>query len=152
MRRGAGALRPAPIAAIEALRLLIVWANPDCAHWGWADVERDLEAILQGLRGVPRSHLQVEVLAGATVGALQGKLAAFRPHLLHFTGHGGYPDLDDPGDLAAPSLVLEGEPGGGCHAYLPAAPWRGSARVTGCAPWCSTAAGAGTAPTAWPRP
>ena len=48
-------------------------------------------------------------------------LEEWKPHVLHYAGHGAFPDLDDPaGDLSAPSLVLEGKhaPGIGLnHVY-----------------------------------
>jgi hypothetical protein len=47
-------------------------------------------------------------------------LEQWKPHVLHYAGHGAFPDLDDPGDLSAPSLVLEGKhaPGKRRYAYL----------------------------------
>ncbi len=91
VRRGTRALHPATIAAIGALRLLVVSANPNCAHWPDAAVYLDLEAIHTELRGVPASHLQIETLTGATRSALEARLAAFRPHLLHFAGQAVIP-------------------------------------------------------------
>jgi len=73
VRRGTRALHPATIAAIGALRLLVVSANPNCAHWPDAAVYLDLEAIHTELRGVPASHLQIETLTGATRSALEAR-------------------------------------------------------------------------------
>lgn len=111
-----------PAERIGALKVLVAWADPDCTHWGRVvGVETEIEGIRQATRGLPSSCLQLEVLPHATKETLRERLADFRPHVLHIASHGGFPVLDDPGDLLAPSLVLESAPGAGsCHTYLTA--------------------------------
>src|SRR5262249_35502512 len=91
--------------------------------WGnIAGLETEVAAILRSLDRLPRSHAEKCELAHATRESLGRMLAEWKPHVLHFAGHGGFPDLDDPeGDLDAPSLVLESAPEKKRrHAYLTA--------------------------------
>jgi hypothetical protein len=120
-----------PAAALErlgALRVLVVWANPGTATWPPVQgIEAEAASICHALDGLPRTHVEVRDLPHATRAALECRLREWRPHVLHFAGHGAFPGApDDPGDLAAPSLVLEGQhtPTQRRHDYLTAADLR----------------------------
>jgi hypothetical protein len=109
---------------IGALRVLIAWANPCTDVWPIiSGIGAEVISILNDLRGLPASHFQVHVLDHATKSKLAQVMREWRPHVLHYAGHGGFPGApDDPGDLKAPSLVLEGKhtPAGHCYDYLAA--------------------------------
>jgi WD40 repeat protein len=123
---------PAPPAAelerIGALRVLVAWANPDTSVWPPIQgIEAEAASIRHALIRLPRTHAEVRVLVHATRAELEPQLREWRPHVLHFAGHGGFPGApDDPGDLTAPSLVLEGKhtPARRRHDYLTAADLR----------------------------
>lgn len=102
---------------LGALRILIVWSNPASPQWPLiTGLEVEVSSILNDLRGLPASHCEVRVLARATRAELARVMRQWRPHVLHYAGHGGFPGApDDPGDLVAPSLVLEGKHGAQRH-------------------------------------
>jgi hypothetical protein len=118
--------RPEPPAArlerLGRLRVLVAWANP--ANEYWRDIiglEMEIASIRSALDRLPSTHAEVRMLAHATPAELRHVLEEWQPHVLHYAGHGAFPDLEDPaGDLSAPSLVLEGKhaPGQRRHAYL----------------------------------
>ncbi len=108
---------------IGALRVLIVWANPGCSHWSpISGVVTEISSILSKLGGLPNTHIEVRVVEHATKAELERVLREWRPHVLHFSGHGGFPQLDDPDNMPAPALVLEvkGKAKSRCHDYLTA--------------------------------
>jgi hypothetical protein len=95
---------------IGALKVLIVWANPCSPQWSSiSGVETEVASIFKSLSGLRNTHVEARVLPNATKAKLEREMRAWRPHVLHYSGHGGFPKLDDPGDLTAPSLVLEGK-------------------------------------------
>jgi hypothetical protein len=117
--------RPEPPAArlerLGRLRVLVAWANPAADPWlDIVGIELEVAAIRAALDRLPATHVEVRPLDHATPAGLRQALAEWKPHVLHFAGHGAFPDLDDAGDLSAPSLVLEGKhaPGKRRYAYL----------------------------------
>jgi WD40 repeat protein len=119
------ALPAAALVRLGALRVLVAWADPDTDTWPRIQgVEAEAASVRHALTRLPPTHAEVRVLAHATRAKLERVLREWRPHVLHFAGHGGFPGApDDPGDLAAPSLVLEGAhaPTQRRHDYLTAA-------------------------------
>jgi hypothetical protein len=96
------------------LKVLVAWANPgpceDGSGWGNIDgLAREVEAIGKALGDVGlRPLVEWKVLEQVNRASLQRELADWKPHVLHFAGHGAIPGgADDPGDLAEPALVLE---------------------------------------------
>ncbi|GEM_PF-1129219 len=121
VRQGPARLLDEPVRRIGALRVLIAWANP--ANGDWEDIpgiDNQAEAIHAALKRLPRSHCEVRILPHSTPSRLRTGIRDFRPQVLHFIGHGAYPDIGDPdGRVEAPSLVLESDavsPGG--HEYF----------------------------------
>jgi hypothetical protein len=108
--RQAGPQPPAAeLQRLGRLRVLVAWANPASATWpNISGVETEVAVLQSALGGLPDSHVEVRVLDHATPEKLEAVMAEWKPHVLHYAGHGAFPGLDDPGDLAAPSLVLEG--------------------------------------------
>lgn len=111
VRQGSPSPPDASLNTIGPLRVLVAWANPCSRTWPViSGIEAEVTAILNDLRGLPKSHVEVRLVGQATRKALEDQMREFRPHVFHFTGHGGFPGApDDPGDLRAPSLVVEGE-------------------------------------------
>lgn len=105
--------RHARLERLGKLRVLIAWANPGpCEDGsGWPHIEglaREVEAIENALRGLKPGFVEWKVLARANRGSLQKEMSAWKPHVLHFAGHGAYPGaFDDLGDVEEPALVLE---------------------------------------------
>jgi hypothetical protein len=110
------------------LRVLVAWANPNADSWGdIAGIELEVASIRAALERLPSTHVEVRVLDHATPATLRQALESWKPHVVHYAGHGAFPELDDPGDVSAPSLVLEGKhaPGKRRYAYLTDAELRG---------------------------
>jgi tetratricopeptide (TPR) repeat protein len=84
---GLAELRPDPVAL--PLRLLVIIAAPDDQQP--LDTEEEIGVIQAALdEAVRANRVQVEYLDDATLPAIGETLRRFRPHLLHFTGHGLY--------------------------------------------------------------
>jgi hypothetical protein len=98
---------------LSKLKVLVVWANPGpCEDGsGWPHINglaREVEAIDLALRRIGPALVEPKVLERATRASLQRELADWKPHVLHFAGHGAFPGgSGDPGDLGEPALVLE---------------------------------------------
>jgi hypothetical protein len=95
---------------IGALRILIAWANPGSKEWPLVSgVETEVASIMSQLRELSAErYVEVRVVGQATKAELARVMREFRPHVLHYSGHGGFPEVDDPDHMPAPSLVLEG--------------------------------------------
>ena len=105
----------------EKLRILVAWADPDDAVWRkvrGADVEPGL--IERAFQSLSSSHFELRSVAHATPRRLAEELTEWRPHVLHYFGHGAHPQSVAPSaGCHAPSLVLEsGEQGKLRHAYF----------------------------------
>src|SRR5262249_31956294 len=124
------------------LKVLVAWANPRDGHWpDLAGAAEEANAVKRSLGRLGANRGAGEVQPEATAQRLPAKLRAFRPRVIHFIGHGAYPDrgADDPGDeppddpvpLPGPSLVLEGRHTAArrAHAYLPAGEFRALCRA-----------------------
>jgi hypothetical protein len=119
-----------PAAELErlgVLRVMVAWANPgpqkDGQGWGLiSGIGVEVASIRNALRDLGGKLVEVRELEHATKAGLEQVMRDWKPHVLHFAGHGGFPNLDDPGDLAAPSLVLERKrkSAGKPHDYLTA--------------------------------
>ncbi len=109
---------------IGALRILIVWANPGSEEWPLINgVETEVASITSQLAKLSAErYVETRVVEQAPKAELARVMREFRPHVLHYSGHGGFPEVDDPGDMIAPSLVLEGHhtPSKRRHEYLTA--------------------------------
>ena len=92
---------PAPL----PLRLLVVISSPD--KQTSLDTEEEVGVIQEALDEVVRSgRVLVEYLDDATLPAVGDTLRGFQPHVLHYTGHGGY-DVES----ERSTLALEREDG-----------------------------------------
>jgi len=84
---GLGDLNPAP--AGLPIRLLVVVSAPDDQQP--LDSEEEIGVIQQALdEAVRAGRLQVQYLDDATLANLGAVLREFKPHILHYTGHGAY--------------------------------------------------------------
>jgi hypothetical protein len=94
-----------PLTVTPPLRVLVAVASPH-GHSG-LNVEAEAAAVGEALAPAQAAGLaQVEILAHARVMALREALRDYRPHVLHFAGHGAVgPD--------GGALVLEDEAGDG---------------------------------------
>jgi WD40 repeat protein len=88
--------------------VLIAWADPANGNWlGSPEIASEVEIVTQALQSLPASHFSLKVLPRATQAALQREMMEFRPHLLHFLGHGAFPGApNNPPDVISPSVVL----------------------------------------------
>lgn len=103
-RKGLGRLETPEIP--PPLRILVVVSNP--AGEGEFDGERALSAIQEALDyGRRRGWVELDYLEDATFANLQRRLNSFRPHALHYIGHGGR----NPGDEKAIKPPYSGKPG-----------------------------------------
>ena len=100
--------------------MLIAWAEP-ASKPAIAGVAAEAASVVRILNDLPRSHVEVDTVAHATPESLRERVLAFRPHVLHFAGHGALPSARDDAEdgVNAPSLVLElPHPGQRQHAYF----------------------------------
>ena len=103
MPHGLGRLDPA--AAAPPLRILVVVSAPDDQRP--LDTEEEIGAIQRALDEATRAgRVEVEYLDDATLPAIGEALRRFRPHVLHYTGHGYYDKAK-----AASFLALEDDDG-----------------------------------------
>ena len=103
MPHGLGKLDPA--AAAPPLRILVVVSAPDDQRP--LDTEEEIGAIQRALDEATRAgRVEVEYLDDATLPAIGEALRRFRPHVLHYTGHGYYDRAK-----AASFLALEDDDG-----------------------------------------
>lgn len=103
-RKGLGKLETPEIP--PPLRILVVVSNP--AGEGEFDGERALSAIQEALDyGRRRGWVELDYLEDATFANLQRRLGSFRPHALHYIGHGG----KNPADAEAIEPPYSGKPG-----------------------------------------
>ena len=103
MPYGLGRLDPA--AAAPPLRVLVVVSAPDDQRP--LDTEEEIGVIQRALDDAVRGgRVQVEYLDDATLPAIGDALRRFRPHVLHYTGHGYYDKAK-----AASFLALEDDDG-----------------------------------------
>ena len=103
MPHGLGRLDPA--AAAPPLRILVVVSAPDDQRP--LDTEEEIGAIQRALDEATRAgRVEVEYLDDATLPAIGDALRRFRPHVLHYTGHGYYDKAK-----AASFLALEDDDG-----------------------------------------
>jgi hypothetical protein len=110
---------------VGVLRVLVAWADPGRRGGNWPAItglELEVQSILGELQSLRSNLVEVRELPHATRSTLKRVLEEWRPQVLHFAGHGAFPGLDDPGDLTAPSLVLESDnpTGRPRHDYLTA--------------------------------
>ena len=154
MPHGLGRLDPA--AAAPPLRILVVVSAPDDQRP--LDTEEEIGAIQRALDEATRAgRVEVEYLDDATLPAIGEALRRFRPHVLHYTGHGYY-------DKAKAASFLALEDDDGCTRLagiadlrplpgrrLPTCAWRSSpaARPRRPATWTRSR---GSPPACWPRP
>lgn len=73
------------LASPAPLRLLVVIASP--FNFAPLDVEAEKKRITEALQG-QEEQIQVQFLEQATVQRMQQALIQYRPHVLHFIGHG----------------------------------------------------------------
>ena len=98
-------INPQPL-TLDALRVLIVWADPrSAAYPALPGLASEVRNVLSALRSPECRRVEVDELRNATPSALQRRLKEQPPHILHFVGHG---DVRASGGV----LVLEGaQPG-----------------------------------------
>ncbi|MDQ3247824.1 MAG: CHAT domain-containing protein, partial [Chloroflexota bacterium] len=100
---GLGELAIDPVAL--PLRILVIIAAPDDQHL--LDTEEEIGVIQDALDEVLRAELvQVAYVDDATLDNIGEQLRSFRPHVLHYTGHGAYDQSQ-----ARSFLVLEDDNG-----------------------------------------
>ena len=83
---------------LARLRVLIAWANPGVPpDWPALDSFADEAArVRRALQGLDETFIEVRELPNAGVVVFQEAIAAFRPHVIHFCGHGHHPDYTGP--------------------------------------------------------
>jgi tetratricopeptide (TPR) repeat protein len=89
------------------LRLLLVSANPEEAPT--LNLQREYGVITQAIEPLMRQDkAQVAYLFGATIDSLSERIRNFRPHIVHFMGHGNVDRLmlEDGADLSSASLTI----------------------------------------------
>ena len=100
---GLGELSPAPVE--PPLRILVVIAAPDDQRP--LNIEKEIRFIQESLdEAVQTGRAQVDYLDDATLPAIGDALRQFKPHVLHYTGHGAYDSA-----RGASFLALEDEDG-----------------------------------------
>ena len=102
IRQNGGEFSLKPL-ALEKLRVLVAWANPsDASYPALAFARQEAKTLVSTLTRFHRTsgRLDVRELANAKVGELDSVVDSFRPHILHFIGHG-----EDGG--GEPALILE---------------------------------------------
>lgn len=78
------------------VKLLLVTANPILTNY--LDVGTEERLIQFVIDEAPKlENIELDILHNASVNSLREKLLKFRPHILHFSGHGGYRDDEDLG-------------------------------------------------------
>lgn len=90
----------------DVIRILVVMASP--SGWGKIDLPAErarIEAALQPL--VEAGEVQLQFETHATKSTFSRTFRAFKPHILHFVGHGKYRDADGEG-----VIVVEDGSGG----------------------------------------
>jgi tetratricopeptide (TPR) repeat protein len=71
------------------VRVLLAWADPNSAnHPAIPGLQEELEGIRVAFRPHSGLHVELQELQYATRYGLEQAIRAFRPHILHFTGHG----------------------------------------------------------------
>jgi outer membrane protein OmpA-like peptidoglycan-associated protein len=80
---------PKPI--VPPVRLLVIVANPEGDLETGAEIA-NIEKRLNGLLGEGGSDYQVEILSAATRSRFGDKIEDWKPHIIHFIGHGGFYD------------------------------------------------------------
>lgn len=78
----------APQADTRPLRLLIAAAQPK--NMGALSVDEEIAAVHAELDKLPPGQIAVRALRQPTKEELRAELLAFRPHILHFIGHGQF--------------------------------------------------------------
>ena len=88
---------------LARLRILIAWANPGVPpDWPALDsFAAEAARVRRALNGLDETFIEVRELPHADVVAFQEAIASFKPHVIHFCGHGHHPDYTGP--AAAPS-------------------------------------------------
>ena len=81
---------PLPFAVRPPIRMLVVVANPDSE----LKVGAEIGNIQRRLGSLPRENASydIETLERATRADLRGRIAKWKPHIIHFIGHGGFDD------------------------------------------------------------
>jgi hypothetical protein len=112
---GLGQMDPPP--APLPLRILVIIAAPDDQKP--LDTEEEIGVIQAALdEAVRAGRVRVEYLDDATLPAIGDTLRRFRPHVLHYTGHGSYDPqkersylaLEDDGGKTRPAGIAELRP------------------------------------------
>ena len=83
-----------PLETVRPLRLLVVISNPvnlEAYHLGELDADKERNHIEEAPREWRRAGvLKIEAMDHAIVSEIGDRLRDFRPHLLHFIGHGSF--------------------------------------------------------------
>jgi predicted ATPase len=91
LRCGAGKGDVTPATSLEwhPLKLLIAWADP-CTptHARLSHLPEELKGIRSSLETLSGDHVQIRELDRVTPARLKSVLEEWRPHILHFIGHG----------------------------------------------------------------
>ena len=88
LRRPAAEVVPFPPTTLP-LRILVATADPQSPnHPALSYLTEELSLIKACLRFLSEDHVEFTVLEQATPGSLERKMREFRPHILHFIGHG----------------------------------------------------------------
>jgi len=99
-------LQPGEPISAHPLRILVAWADPGSACYGTLpSLTAEAQSVLAALSGSECRWIEARELRHATPAGLERDLSEFKPHVLHFIGHG---DVRASGGV----LILEGERAG----------------------------------------
>jgi len=87
------------------IRLLIIIAVPRKDLDAGMEIA-NLQATVRNAAARSDVRIEVEVLTGATRGALEAMLERFRPDIIHFIGHGGFAPSPTPGHPGSGHIFL----------------------------------------------
>jgi CHAT domain-containing protein len=92
--------RPTLAPKEDELRILVVVSKPsDLGTVAYKEVLQAVEALVKEV-GTIEGKVQIDLLKQPTMTTLPDEMKKFRPHILHFIGHGRYNKDDNKGEIA----------------------------------------------------
>ncbi len=102
--------RPTLVPKEDELRILVVVSKPaDLGTVAYKEVLQAVEALVKEV-GTIEGKVQIDLLKQPTMTTLPDELKKFKPHILHFIGHGRYDKDENKGEIALidPKSKIEG--------------------------------------------